>query len=203
MSEFILHIREDHMHSYILFLLANSGMPTLLKVKPSNLICFQKKYITSHRGFYQLLEKEIRNFHCNYEVLYEDDQGIYILIYNAEMIQNVIHKYKKNSLLAGYKECNRIDELDRNISYLKVRYLDYKEGNMDFPHEIGLFLGYPLEDVESYIKNKGEDYLICGIWKVYHNVDAAVRTFGKYNELKKKALSLLFSGRELNEMLIA
>lgn len=203
MSEYILHIRADHMHSYILFLLANSSMPTLLKVKPSNLICFQKKYITNRKGFFRLLEKELNSFHSHYQVLFEDEKGMYILVYNNEMIQGVIREHKNHWLLEGYRACNRKEDFDYNIQFLQERFMEYKTGKTQFPHEIGLFLGYPIEDVESYIKNKGEDYIICGIWKVYHNVDAAVHTFGKYNELKEKAMSLFFAGKELNEMLIA
>lgn len=33
----------------------------------------------------------------------------------------------------------------------------------DFPHEIGLFLGYPVDDVTGFIQNKGRNYLLCRI----------------------------------------
>lgn len=45
--------------------------------------------------------------------------------------------------------------------------------NGDFPHEIGLFLGYPVKDVEGFIENKGENFLLCGCWKVYSNAGRA------------------------------
>ena len=46
-----------------------------------------------------------------------------------------------------------------------------------FPHEIGLFLGYPPEDVEGFCRNKGQNYKLCGRWKVYGDQDAAARYF--------------------------
>lgn len=39
--------------------------------------------------------------------------------------------------------------------------------NRDFPHEIGLFLGYPLADVTGFIENKGQNYTCVGSWKSY------------------------------------
>ena len=32
----------------------------------------------------------------------------------------------------------------------------------DYPHEIGVFLGYPLEDVEGFIRHRGRDFTCCG-----------------------------------------
>lgn len=37
----------------------------------------------------------------------------------------------------------------------------------DFPHEIGLFLGYPSEDVKSFIENKAQKAKYVGTWKVF------------------------------------
>lgn len=50
----------------------------------------------------------------------------------------------------------------------------------EFPHEIGLFLGYPPEDVAGFIDH-GEAKL-SGCWKVYGDVEAAQRTFARYKK---------------------
>ena len=49
-----------------------------------------------------------------------------------------------------------------------------------FPHEIGLFLGYPPEDVEGFILQGPRHCKCTGYWKVYGDVDGARRTFRKY-----------------------
>ncbi|MCH3971728.1 MAG: DUF3793 family protein [Oscillospiraceae bacterium] len=43
----------------------------------------------------------------------------------------------------------------------------------DFPHEIGIFLGYPLADVIAFVKNHGENCAYCGTWKSYGDPQAA------------------------------
>lgn len=51
----------------------------------------------------------------------------------------------------------------------------------EFPHEIGLFLGYPPEDVEGFM-NRREDVKLCGAWKVYGDAEAAQRLFDRYKK---------------------
>lgn len=51
-----------------------------------------------------------------------------------------------------------------------------------FPHEIGLFLGYPPEDVCGFIENKADGYKIVGEWKVYGDAEKAKRTFAKHKK---------------------
>ncbi len=52
--------------------------------------------------------------------------------------------------------------------------------NQEFPHEIGLFLGYPIEDVQGFIQNKAQHYKCSGVWKVYGDADLARKKFRQY-----------------------
>ncbi len=51
-----------------------------------------------------------------------------------------------------------------------------------FPHEIGLFLGYPPEDVEAFMKHGAAGAKYTGIWKVYGNVEAAKCKFARFKK---------------------
>lgn len=50
------------------------------------------------------------------------------------------------------------------------------------PHEVGLFLGYPPEDVSGFISARGKASKCVGTWKVYGDVAAAQRTFARYHK---------------------
>lgn len=52
----------------------------------------------------------------------------------------------------------------------------------EFPHEIGLFLGYPPEDVSGFIENRAGGCKCAGCWKVYGDEAAAKRLFAKYKK---------------------
>ena len=71
----------------------------------------------------------------------------------------------------------------------------------EFPHEIGLFLGYPPEDVEGFIRRKGEVKL-AGCWKVYGDVEAAQRTFAKYKKCTDVYVRQHAGGRALERLAV-
>ena len=73
----------------------------------------------------------------------------------------------------------------------------------EFPHEIGVFFGYPLEDVKSYIENNGENALYVGYWKVYHNVEKCVDIFKTYDEEKTNAFNELINGKSITQIMCA
>ena len=52
----------------------------------------------------------------------------------------------------------------------------------DFPHEIGVFLGYPLGDVVGFIENRGKNFTCCGCWKSYGDPDAAQKHFDQLSK---------------------
>jgi hypothetical protein len=70
-------------------------------------------------------------------------------------------------------------------------YLDYFKSRFQslcpFPHEIGLFLGYPVDDVLGFVKYRGRRYKLRGFWKVYGDVEQAKNDFCRY-ELCREAV---------------
>ncbi len=66
---------------------------------------------------------------------------------------------------------------------------------MEFPHEMGIFLGYPLGDVKGFIRHRGRDFLYCGYWKVYENEAEARKLFSVYTSVKQQMLKELYQGK--------
>lgn len=201
MSDDIFNIKDDRITSYVCFTFANSCMPTLIKLKPSTLVSFHKKYIDDKLKFFRALKEEALQFNCHYKLLCESEKAYYIFIYNTELLQEVFNRYSANSVLktAGY--ISGENSFYRNLYHLKKRYCAFKMNITAFPHEIGILFGYPIKDVEAYIENNGENYLLCGFWKVYHNPEEAGRIFEDFRNLRNEAINLIFSGRELKDIM--
>ncbi|MCD8022800.1 MAG: DUF3793 family protein [Lachnospiraceae bacterium] len=89
---------------------------------------------------------------------------------------------------------NEFSEMDVVFVKLAARFRSYKEGKSDFPHEMGIFLGYPLEDVRGFIENRGQNFKMSGYWKVYGDVAYASRVFQLYERAKALALDLCGQG---------
>ena len=73
----------------------------------------------------------------------------------------------------------------------------------EFPHEIGVFLGYPLTDVVGFIENQGRNFTCCGCWKAYGDRDAAERLFAQLNKCTKVYLRLFHSGTPIFRLAVA
>ena len=69
-----------------------------------------------------------------------------------------------------------------------------------FPHEIGLFLGYPAEDVRAFQARGGAGCKLCGYWKVYHDVEEARRQFRRFDRCRDSLLARLRAGMTLSQL---
>lgn len=83
-----------------------------------------------------------------------------------------------------------------------MRLMERIRRDADFPHEIGLFLGYPPEDVYGFIHGR-EGAKCCGCWKVYGDVAAAQRTFAKYRKCTDVYLRCWAAGRNMERLTVS
>ena len=70
----------------------------------------------------------------------------------------------------------------------------------EFPHEIGLFLGYPPADVEGFIAHKGAGFLACGGWKAYADPKGALQAFQRNRQCADEFRSLHAQGAPLEAL---
>lgn len=73
----------------------------------------------------------------------------------------------------------------------------------EFPHEIGIFLGYPLEDVVGFIQNQGRAFTCCGYWKVYGDPETARRRFERYRRCTNHCVAQFRRGVPVQRMIAA
>ena len=91
------------------------------------------------------------------------------------------------------------DTSEKCVVQLIRRLCEYEE----FPHEIGLFLGYPPEDVCGFIENKAGGCKCAGCWKVYGDADAARKTFAKYKKCSSVYAALYANGTSIERLTVA
>ena len=73
----------------------------------------------------------------------------------------------------------------------------------EFPHEIGVFLGYPLPDVVGFIENSGQNFTCCGCWKSYGEPAAARRRFDQLSKCTAVYPRLFHSGTPIARLTVA
>ena len=169
------------------FLLYNASL-VVTKVKPSATITLKKgsnsiyeKWIKYGKGF-------LKSIDIGYINLRECESALIILIYDEEELSNYIFR-KENKLFLtklGYNDENNLDV------YLKMLKRRYEEFNC--PHELGIFLGYPLDDVRDFMDCSNKKCLACGYWRVYNDYDNAKEVFNIYDMIKEEAVSFILKG---------
>ena len=73
----------------------------------------------------------------------------------------------------------------------------------EFPHEIGLFLGYPPEDVNGFIENRARGSKLTGCWKVYGNEENARMIFEKYKKCTDVYTEKFAEGKSVDRLTVA
>lgn len=172
--------------------IARQCAPVLMDVKPSNLLILTRE----EEGVFLQME----GFHgISCLCLYAGEKKSTWLLYRkdrmeAELLWPHIREFIKEY---GYREDDTLDEL---LHRFRKRFSDYKDGRTEFPHEMGVFLGYPLHDVKGFIEQKGRNYLCSGYWKVYRDEVKARDTFRLYETVRDMVLQMVDAGRDLYEV---
>lgn len=71
-----------------------------------------------------------------------------------------------------------------------------------FPHEIGLFLGYPPVDVKGFMKSPNQGVKCTGCWKVYGDREQAEKTFAGYRRCTEAYRRQLAAGKTLGQLIV-
>lgn len=102
--------------------------------------------------------------------------------------RSLIYVYRPAQLDCDLRH-NTADRLLRERGYCMtspehcLRHLMQKlHASDEFPHEIGLFLGYPPEDVDGFIVQGPRCCKCVGTWCVYGDEQSARKTFAKHQK---------------------
>lgn len=158
---------------------AYNTAPTLLNLKPANLLSFtdnRNKMLSAWR----LHGDEVcRKLGLSAVELSAKTGSAVVLFYRDDALENVIRGNAEAGFLAehGYRAS---DPLSRHLVRLQSRFKDA------CPHEIGIFLGIPVEDIRGFIEHGGQNCKLCRYWKVYHNPGKAAEIFSGFDTARKQ-----------------
>ena len=88
-------------------------------------------------------------------------------------------------------------ELHRIFRKLEHRIGGHGNGEMPFPHELGLLLGYPAEDVRGFMGIGYKKCLYTGYWKVYEKAEEKIALFSEYDRAMDLALSMAYERQNI------
>lgn len=177
--------------------------PTLKGMKPANLFRYRPESEEERENLYLEAagwQKALRPLGVSVRVLKECRRtgSFLIYIYRENWLNNVLKNTEILSFLK--KEGYRIGgDCAGYLRQLSVRLCVEQE----FPHEIGIFLGYPLLDVVGFIENEGKNYTCSGYWKAYGDPGEAERRFSAYRRCTEVCRQQFAQGAPLVRLITA
>lgn len=187
---FLNMIDEFDDKNYILSIIIYHTAPVITKCKPSYLLIFHNK---GKRNLYEMWEKNKqfieKETNLKFFELKNEKDSIAVLFYYEDKLIEVLNQDTNMAFLKKFGYAQKFSLME-SLEKLKERYKDI------CPHEIGVFLGYPIEDVIDFVEHPNKKALAFGYWKVYHNEQKAKNVFRLYDSVKEKLMKLIIDGAE-------
>lgn len=120
-----------------------------------------------------------------------------IYVYRPKALKSDLSDQRARALLLKYGYVP--DNSDHCVIHLIHRLREEKE----FPHEIGLFLSYPPEDVMGFIDNRAANHKYMGHWKVYGDEQAAKCLFDKFESCSRIYSQQWKQGKSIEQLTVA
>ena len=146
------------------------------------------------RELYEILE----GTGIKFKILTRNHGKCLVLLYRRESFSRYLKRTDVREFLGsyGYEDV----EPEKMLERLSKRVCQYSDGEICFPHEIGAFLDYPIDDVKCFIEKDGKDSLFSGYWKVYNNPGRAKMIFWVYDKAKTSAVNEYLIGKSIRDI---
>ncbi len=165
--------------SYLTYYLKYQLAPVIMGYKPSITLSLGRR---DGRRFSKITTlKALKSLGLQGMILRETENAHIVLAYRKCSIENILEDIKVQEVLEqlGYS----LRSVYAALSCLRRRY-EY----CHCPPELGIFLGFPVEDVKDYMCSTNKKCLLCGYWQVYNNLGEAQRIFKSYDDAKESML---------------
>ncbi|MDO4556588.1 MAG: DUF3793 family protein [Lachnospiraceae bacterium] len=171
--------------------------PTLASLKTANLFTYSYENDSALQLQMEYWNREMAEKGISLLVLRKHEHKALIYVCRKSRLEENLKKPEIMQFLSDYGYRNfQVDDALKRLSFR----LSSQDG---FPHEIGIFLDYPLGDVIGFIQNAGQNYKCAGCWKVYCNECDTIKTFAKYKKCRDIYTRLWSQGKNILQLTVA
>lgn len=166
---------------YLLYFLKVQCAPTRAGLKTGTMLNLGGPSGTFFRIWKDNRKRLLENLGLQGFTLKETDSSALVLFYDEKAMDAHLKEEEVRDFLNefGYLNCKGCKEY-----FLTLR----EHFRNRCPDEVGVFLGYPLEDIRSFHCEGGGACLATGYWQCYHNVEDSLLKFKMFDETRKSAM---------------
>ena len=159
--------------------LIDHGSPTLANMKVGSLFTSSCADATGFRAEFRRVQAAL------------ESRGVSLTILRVQQERALVYVYRQEALAALLAQADV-------QAFLRQRLAE----SPCFPHEIGVFLGYPLSDVIAFMRDGGRGCRCSGCWKAYTNECEAMRVFQRYKACRAAYQTLFRAGWPLERLTV-
>ena len=187
-------LRENSPEEKIRELLCQNA-PVLTGLKPSAIINVSERE-------YSLLCRLFTGSSLKLRPLFFDGR-VSLILYREEKLRALLRDCGRRRFLVGIERCYEELDMESVLCTFRQRFRAFKERRIPFPHELGILLGYPPEDVRGFIEHRAADCKCVGCWKVYGDAETARKTFRQYKKCTEVYCKEWRKGASLQQLIVA
>lgn len=176
-------------------LIVSHGAPTLAGIKPASLIMMP--FAADLAEQLAALDRRLSEKGLRITVLKTTPAKASVYLYREAELAALLGCPAVQGFLAGFGYASV--SVDAALDRLRARLNEADS----FPHEIGVFLGYPLRDVIGFIRDGGKGCTVCGCWKAYGDPCAVQRIFDRYARCREVLIARHRIGATLEMLTVA
>lgn len=188
MQDFMKYLSKTNTEDYVKSMLFCFGAPTINGIKSACLINFKRGNDNIHELWKSKANFWLKNLQIEWLLMNEFNKSnnALVLIYHRNLLKKILNCECACEILKmrNYP----LPDVDKCLECLKNKFSYCDE----MPHEVGIFLGYPPEDVKGFIENRNAKNLEnLSYWKVYGNAEKARKIFQEYKRVECEAALLM------------
>ena len=150
--------------------------PTLAGLKTGSMFPVKVEPGQDIRDELRQLNRQLRDKGLCVVMLRRTDKDALVYIYRPDHLERDLGSPEARRILESKGYCCG------STGNCLVQLIRHMEEDAEFPHEVGLFLGYPPEDVRSFMEDSRRGVKCTGCWKAYGNEEEAEKTFSKFRK---------------------
>ena len=154
--------------------IVRQGAPTLAGIKTGSLFCCPVAQGEDVAESVREMNARLVPRGARMIPLRRTEESVLLYVYRPRMLRDDLQNALAEKLLA--ERVYPVESSEKCVAELARRM----NAQSAFPHEIGLFLGYPPEDVRGFIENGARGCKCVGCWKVYGDPEQAQKCFDLY-----------------------
>ena len=171
--------------------IARHCAPTLAGIKCGSMFRMRGP-ISDVLGDVRAVNRALRSTGVSAMVLRRWEDAALVYVYRPDMLSHVVSDRRAMEFLSGFGY--GCEGYAANLRHLASRY-----GGGTMPHEVGVFLGYPLDDVKGFIEDRS-GCKCSGCWKCYSDPAEAECRFRRCRQCTSRCVEMLDSGATLDVM---